>query len=122
MGSLVVGVDLGGTKTAFAVSDQKGRVLAQAIQPTPQLPPRKAVPVLIRHIEELLAGPSRLKAIGIGVPGLTNPRTGELVWAPKLWSADKKGWRHVPLGRELGRHFRCPVDVENDVDMALLAE
>jgi glucokinase len=138
MAYLVAGVDLGGTKTAFAVADQKGRVLVQAVQPTPQLPSQKAVPVLIRHIEELLTGLKSLQppfvkggrhkgrhplaAIGIGVPGLTNPRTGELIWAPKLWSADKKGWRHVQLGKVLGRHFHCPVDVENDVDMALLAE
>jgi glucokinase len=126
MGLLVAGVDLGGTKTALAIANRQGRILAQTVRPTPPFPPRKAIPGLIQYIETLLASldsrPSRLWGIGIGVPGLTNHSTGEVLWAPNLWSADGKGWRHVALGRELGRHFRCQVDVRNDVDMALLAE
>jgi glucokinase len=138
MDSLVAGIDLGGTKTAFAVADLKGRVLAQTVHPTPQLPPGKAVPVLVQTLESLVASLKSplppffkggrkkashpLAAIGIGVPGLSNPKTGELVWAPNLWSPDGKGWRKVQLGKAFQRSFRCPVAVENDADLALLAE
>ena len=39
MRSFVAGIDLGGTKTAFAVANRQGRVLAQTVQSTPLLPP-----------------------------------------------------------------------------------
>ncbi len=117
---------MGGTKTALALSDRRGRVLARAVHPTPKLPPKKAVPLLIRQLDELRPSlgsrPPRVGAIGIGIPGLSNPATGELVWAPNLWSTDGKGCRKVPLGPQLKRYFHCPVTVENDADMALLAE
>jgi predicted NBD/HSP70 family sugar kinase len=53
----------------------------------------------------------------VGTPGVVDPVTGQLALAPQLG-----GWEGLPLARRLQRSFPCPVLVENEVHLSVLAE
>ncbi|WP_396447162.1 ROK family protein [Actinomadura sp.] len=57
-----------------------------------------------------------LWAVGAGTPGVVAP-DGTVTSCTAV-----PGWEGVRLARELGRSFRCPVLVENDANLAALAE
>ena len=68
-------------------------------------------------IEVLPRAPTRLLAIGIGVPGIVDPRKGIAVRYEYI-----PHWRNVPLVARLGRRFRVPVFLENTMRAMALAE
>jgi predicted NBD/HSP70 family sugar kinase len=80
-------------------------------------------PVLDRVAQEAraaLAAVERehLRAVGVSVavPGLVEQASGTVVFAPNL------GWRDVPVAAELEERLRLPVHVENESNLAALAE
>jgi len=58
-----------------------------------------------------------VQAIGIASPGPLDPRTGVVIAPPNL-----PGWADVPLRDIMGRAFDVPVFVNNDANLAGLAE
>ncbi|MBC7233454.1 MAG: ROK family protein [Chloroflexi bacterium] len=116
----VVGVDLGGTQIRACLADMKGSILCEARQPT--LAKEGLQPVLQRMketIAQVLHGISGIEVLGIGVgsPGPLDPRTGVVIAPPNL-----PGWRNVPLREILSQEFGLPVYVNNDANVAALAE
>ncbi|MBI5667857.1 MAG: ROK family protein [Chloroflexi bacterium] len=102
---LALGIDIGGTKIAFALVNRAGRVLAENRIPTQ---PADGVRVTFdriagaaRHLLEQAAQP--FAGIGVGSPGIINPVTGVCQHAVNL------GWADVPIRDELQR--RLPLDV-----------
>src|SRR3990170_6339076 len=85
---VVVGVDIGGTKTLSAVVDAQGRVLARRRIETPQRGPQDFVQVLARELSTLLglAGLQKedLLGLGVGAPGPLDPETGVVFEPPNL--------------------------------------
>src|SRR5215207_10294494 len=77
-GDVVLGVDIGGTKTALlAWGLRTGVVLAQDVFPTPtEIGPEAMVDRLLAAIDIMLAGCGReranLRGIGVAVPGLVD--------------------------------------------------
>ena len=63
-------------------------------------------------------GRSRCDAVGLGVPGLVDVRTGTTKFLPNLATQ----WRDVPAGDTLGRRLGCPVRVLNDARAATIGE
>lgn len=59
---------------------------------------------------------SHLLGLAVGVPGLVDRESGNLLFAPNL------SWRNVPLGVILRRTFELPVFVDNEAKMAALGE
>lgn len=59
---------------------------------------------------------SSLRAVGVGSPGIV-----ETDGTVRLCTA-LPGWTGLPLGERLQRSFRCPVLVENDANLAAVAE
>lgn len=62
-------------------------------------------------------GPDDLTATVIGTPGAIDPRTGRLRYAPHL-----PGWHSRALRTELAEVLGTPVSIENDVNLAAIAE
>jgi predicted NBD/HSP70 family sugar kinase len=58
-----------------------------------------------------------LRAVGVGTPGIVDPASGRVTLAPQLG-----GWEGIQLGRRVERWFGCPVLVDNEVHLSLLAE
>jgi len=59
----------------------------------------------------------KVGAIGIGIPGPLDPRTGVVRHPPKF-----KGWKDVPLGKIIHERYKLPVWIENDANVGVLAE
>ena len=118
--TLVLGVDLGGTKIAAGVVSGSGKVLSAVRVPTPARGVKLDLQALFDSAHAALAAArvrwKDIRAVGVGVPGAFDPRT-ETVWAPNL-----PGWKKVPLAWLLERAFRRPVFVEGDRNVQALAE
>ncbi|MFI7007081.1 ROK family protein [Streptomyces sp. NPDC050145] len=68
-------------------------------------------------LEQAGLGHDDLTATVIGTPGAIDPRTGELRYAPHL-----PGWHSRTLHAELAEVLGTPVSIENDVNLAAVAE
>ena len=120
--NLVAGVDLGGTKIYTAVADLKGRIVSEVVVPTGAARgPAAVIDTIVRSIDDALhtAGRSRaaLKAVGVGAPGPVSYATGTIADPPNL-----PGWHDIPLRAILRKKLRVKVSVDNDANLAGLAE
>jgi predicted NBD/HSP70 family sugar kinase len=120
----VLGIDIGANKLLVVVADLNGDVVASQRRAV-RARERADAAALLKHVQVAAstalasAGTRRplLQAVGVGTPGVVDPGTGRLSLAPQLG-----GWEGLPLGRRLQRSFPCPVLVENEVHLSVLAE
>jgi glucokinase len=116
MDTIAVGVDLGGTKIAFAAVNREGEILETHTEPTLAGEGVDAV------IERIVAGIERVAegyevaGIGIGAPG---PAINGIVMG-----AVNLGWTEIPLAAKVRERvqFDVPVWVHNDVNAGTVAE
>lgn len=109
---MIVAVDTGGTKTLVAVFDTSGEVVQQAKFPTP-VDIKDYLAVLHTTIDELLAG-SDPTCLSVALPGIIE--NGIMTWAGNL------SWRGIDIHSLLSSRYDCPIIVENDANLAGLAE
>ena len=117
--ALVVGVDMGATKVIVGVADLLGRVLAEDRIETASNA-RAAVDAVVGSTRRLLAslGKGRLLESGcVGVPGVYRPRQDRVEMSPNL-----AGFADLPIRAELSERLGVPVTIENDVNLAAVAE
>ncbi len=116
--SLIVGLDLGGTSMVGALADLEGNILHR--ESVPSRYGQEGLEALMALVEGLLHVPrlpgQKVRAIGIGAPGVTRSQEGVVVWAPSL------GWREMPLKKIVEERFGIPTFVENDVNLHALGE
>ena len=120
--TLVVGVDLGGTKVLAAVVSQKGKIISQAKRPT--MPASNASDIVQRIAETVQKAANRagvpvanVAAVGVGAPAPIDPATGFVFHAPNIPMI-----RDYPLGRRLWNELGIPVFVDNDVNVGTVGE
>jgi glucokinase len=117
----LVGVDIGSRTVRFALADLQGKVLARREAPTRADSLSATIAQVQDGIAEVVEASgrdlSKLFAIGIGAPGMTDVRTGRVIRAANL-----QGWSDVPLRDLIESRFRAPVQVDNDANMAALGE
>jgi len=109
----LLGIDLGGTKVAFALFDREGNIRAKE---TLTLDSRRgtevgkliAVTAAIK-VAAAESGGETVEAIGISVPGISRREKGT-VWAPNI-----PGWDDYPLLKEITTVTgEIPVIIESD--------
>ena len=117
------GIDLGGTKIEAIVVDADNQVLGQARRPTPtEGGPADVTKQLAETMTEAAAAAkletSTLKGVGIGSPGSVDEAAGTVTQARNLpgWSGTFK------LAKALGDALGTPVNIGNDVQVAIRAE
>ena len=118
---LYIGIDLGGTGIKAGVVNDKGEILSKASCPTL---PERGYAAVIRDMASLAIQVARdsgheigdMEAIGVGLPGIMDPRTGRIPFCTNL------GWHDVPLVEEMAKYVDVPVFVDNDATVAGLAE
>ena len=122
MREVVAAVDVGGTRIKAALVDRSYDVAAAVTVPTsPDIAAdvgatvQSAVADLLARVEPS-AGPVRLAACGVVVPGLVDERRGVGVWSANL------GWRDLPVGDAVTTRLQVPTAVGHDVRAGLLAE
>lgn len=115
--TVVVGLDVGGTKIlALALDVETGRILSSIQVATPQ-EPSSLQAALADSTETVLGrvGAGGPAAIGVGIPGFLG-LDGVARQAPNLPAAVG-----VDLGGELARRFGCAVVADNDANCAAWA-
>jgi glucokinase len=112
---LTVGVDVGGTKVAAGLVDEKGEVLARTRRPTPGASPSEVEGVIAALVCELRAG-ADVEAVGIGAAAFVDAGRSRVLTAPNL------PWRDEPLRDAVQARTGLPVVVENDANAAAWGE
>jgi glucokinase len=113
---MVLGVDIGGTKIATGLVNERAEV--SNVRSVPTLANQGydvSIQQVWRAIEASLTGD--VTAIGICAPGPLNPKTGVVLNPPNL-----PGWHNIELQKMAQDRFGLPVRVENDCNAAGLAE
>ena len=116
------GLDVTPGRVLAAVADVTGRTVGRFELPTPGR--RPTVPV-VQQVTEALDGAAKAAGLTrsdvhrlvIGTPGAFDPGTGRLRYASHL-----PGWHSTTLLDELAAALPMPVEYENDVNLAAVAE
>jgi glucokinase len=121
-GGYVAGVDIGGTNLRLALADRSGAIVAKWTSSTAGVRGADAVVGLIcegvKSVLQQTAVPrTSLKAIAVGVPGVTDVDEGLVIATSYLL-----GWRDVPLAAMLETALNIPSAVDNDVNLAAVGE
>ena len=118
---LYIGIDVGGMSIKAGLVDEEGNILFKHSCPTGV---ERGYGAVIRDIAQLglstveKSGHSmdEVKAIGIGIPGIMDQRTGIVPFCTNL------SWHDVPIIEEMKQYTDLPVYVDNDATVAGLAE
>lgn len=118
---LFIGIDLGGTKIASALVGADMRVIDHVTVATrPEEGPGAVIGRMLDTVHELTANrgcdAGDILAIGIGCPGPLDQKTGTVLDAPNLM------WKDVSLLAPMAEATGRPVYLENDANVAALAE
>jgi glucokinase len=113
-GACVIGVDLGGTKLLAGTVDAQLRVHHRAYRLSR---PEAVVETIVEAVEEARqATRAEVRAVGVGAPCLIEPVSGTVMACNHFDLLD------VPLRDLLAERIGLPVVVDNDANVALLAE
>lgn len=115
--SSYIAIDIGGTRLRAAVYPAEGLTADEVTRIHTQGDGEKPLERLIELIEDVWPKHTPVQAIGVAVPGPTDPFTGRVIDAPNI-----PGWENLPLKQILEERFGAPVALGNDANMAALAE
>lgn len=107
--SQVLAIDLGGTKTAIGLVDERG-----VISEKRTIPAAQTFEATIQQIAAWRSAP--VAAAGVIVPGIYDPSNGK-AWAPNLW-----GREFHPLRAALEQELGVPIAIGSDRTGSVLAE
>lgn len=110
---MLIAVDTGGTKTLITSFTSDGKPGESFRYPTPKSED-EYIALLIEHIHEHY-GKKVIDAIVVGVPGVI--RENSIVWG-----GSNLPWHDFDIAGPLKVAFSCPVWLENDANLAGLAE
>jgi predicted NBD/HSP70 family sugar kinase len=112
---MAIGADVGTAQTTLAVADLSGRLVDKEVfdtDPDVTATYQKVVTCLQKFIKNY----SNIEGIGVCVPGLVHPETGNALFIPHF------KWRNWSLASDLQEATGVPVTVDNDANAAALAE
>lgn len=118
---LYIGIDLGGTGIKAGVVDENGNILFKDSCPTGVERGHEAVihdmtQLSLKVLKESGHSLDEVHSVGIGIPGIQDPRTGRVPFCTNL------GWHDVPMVELFQQEIDKPVYVNNDATVAGLAE
>ena len=118
---IYIGIDVGGTTIKAGAVDESGTILFKDSRPTGV---ERGYEAMIKDMAMLATWVTQqsgntmadVKAIGIGIPGIMDPKTGRVPFCTNLH------WHDVPILEEMRKYVDAPVYVDNDATVAGLAE
>ncbi|MGB8980369.1 MAG: ROK family protein [Anaerolineales bacterium] len=114
--SLTVAVDIGGTHIRVAVYEPDS-ITPVAHERTRSLATQPGVYDRLEQAIESVWPKEQVKAIGMASPGPLDPHTGTILATPNI-----PEWKNFPVAPKLAQHFGVPTYLDNDANMAGLAE
>lgn len=117
---MYIGIDLGGTNIAGGLVTTTGEIVNKISVPTGRERGSDAVIEDIYYVIDALMKANQtgeaVKGIGIGIPGIADPHTGEVIVCVNL------NWYNVPLRAKLSEKTVLPIFIDNDATVAGVAE
>lgn len=109
------GIDIGGTNTRIALIDEVYEIIERIQFPTDVNNPQAT----LQKIQEAVQGFSvAIAGVGLSCPGPLDLKQGIILDTPNL----KGGWHGLAVSKELSARLKVPVFLENDANLACLAE
>jgi glucokinase len=112
----VIGIDAGGTKLLGGVVDEDLVVHHRVHRLWRGAGRQETLEILIEAVDEARAAAPDVQAVGFGIPSLVEWKTGVSRWSNHLPLDD------VPFLDLMSERLGLPVAVDNDANLALLAE
>jgi predicted NBD/HSP70 family sugar kinase len=118
----LLGIDVGADKALVHLADLSGTILATERRETRGARDAAALLGALRAastaaLRRASVARATVRAVAVGTPGIVDPESGRIALAPQL-----PGWEEIDLMAALRRSFDCPVLVENEVRLSVLAE
>jgi predicted NBD/HSP70 family sugar kinase len=107
---MITAVDVGATKTLVAQFDDAMQLSHESRFPTPE-EADAFMAELLRSIDKL----PNTSVISVAIPGIV--LDGKIVSCPNL-----PLWKDLPIQKQLQEKYKCPIFIENDANLAGLAE
>lgn len=116
-----IGIDLGGTNIAVGIVDESGKMIYKDSRPTlAQRPAQEVIAdmgaLCLKVLRDSGISEEQIASIGIGIPGPTDNQNGVIPFCANL------GWDNVPIRSLLHDVIDKPIYLENDANVAALAE
>ena len=120
--ALLLGLDIGGTKTAVVLGSVEGQIIQRIEIPTLIAESyQMAIDSIMKTADAFVAAQlppeAQLSAVSVAIGGPLNIEEGIIFSPPHL-----PKWAHAPLKRTLEEHFALPVFIEHDGNAGALAE
>lgn len=117
----VIGLDLGGTKLAGAIFNNKGEIIHKKIAALDKRKGREVgnliKEIIISFLDEAKKQKYKIEAVGVCVPGISYRKTGK-VWAPNI-----PGWNNYPLLKEINSVTnKLKISIDSDRSCYILGE
>ena len=116
-----IGIDIGGTGIQVGVVGEDYSIIKEGSIPT-----RKDLPFeeQVRLIADCVLSTAKtagfsisdIESVGVGIPGIAAAKTGEIIKCTNM------NWFHVPFREVFTRFLDKPVYIDNDANVAALAE
>ncbi len=116
-----IGIDLGGTNIAVGVVSEAGSILSETSAKTLAERPyqeviRDMAACVMKAVTKAGLTEADIASIGIGIPGVAQGDSGV------VFNCTNLGWINVPLRAEMQKYINKPVFLDNDANVAALAE
>lgn len=110
-----IGIDIGGTKIAGGLVDERGRITRAQRVATPAEDPEAIIEAVVVMTGQLASG-REVEAVGVAAAAFLDAGRGLIRYAPNI------AWRELPLADRLAERLALPVVLENDANAAGWAE
>jgi len=115
--SIIIAIDVGGTQLrAAAYTEGQPEPIAIHKAKTKANEPN-AFDRLVTVVQAVLPKNQHIDALGVSSPGPLDPHAGVIMTTPNI-----KEWLNFPLAAKLSERFNAPAYLENDANLACLAE
>jgi glucokinase len=112
-----LGIEIGGTKLQLVIGDGQGTIAERFRFAVEREKGAEAIRKRIAETVATVCGSNAMAAIGVGFGGPVNWKTGQICCSHHV-----KGWSDFPIGQWLQDMAGVPVAVDNDANVASLAE
>ena len=114
------GIDVGGTGIKVGLIDERHQIVGEgSIHTFTDIPFEEQVQHMAQCVLDTAAaaglGAKDIEMVGVGIPGIANS-AGEVIKCTNM------GWFHVPFRNVFRRFLDVPVHIDNDANVAALAE
>ena len=109
------GIDIGGTNTRIALIDEAYEIIQRIQFPTDVNNPQATLQKIQETVQSFSVA---IAGVGFSCPGPLDLKQGIILDTPNL----KGGWHGLAVSKELSARLKVPVFLENDANLACLAE